>query len=461
MLAVEPGYAGFVAFAAAIGEPLEPFERRLARAHFGAQREVVVVLPRGNKKTTFAAKLGLHHLLTVPSAGVTLGAASVAQANIAFERMKGFGRHAALDGALVIRHRELRYQAEGEASPRLIRIVPADGSKAHGLSSTLYVGDEVWMWPGEALLEAFASGLVKNPSARFLGISTSAGALDTPLGRMRARALAGKVSARKAGVFEAVAPGLRWLEWSLPDDADLGDIPAVKAVNPARYITAAALREQHQRLSVQAFAQFHACRWGTGGEDSWLAPGAWQSCVGAPEFELGEDIWLGVDVGGERSASAVVWVSAPRVEGSTAGRRDVGAGIFEGDGGLLDCIDLVRRLAAEYRVREVAYDPWRFSQAAQELAQARVKVVEFPQTDQRMAPASTGLHEAIVQRRLVLPSDATFAAHSANTIARHSRRGWRIDKADGRSNNDAVVALAMALERASVPARTLSVVGWL
>src|SRR5215204_6535852 len=93
-----PGYRGLVAFCAAIDETLLPHEQRIARAYFGESREVVAILPRGNLKTTLAAKIGLHHLLTVPNAGVTLGAASRDQARIAFERMKGFTLHPALDG---------------------------------------------------------------------------------------------------------------------------------------------------------------------------------------------------------------------------------------------------------------------------------------------------------------------------------------------------------------------------
>ena len=44
--------------------------------------------------------------------------------------------------------------------------------------------------------------------------------------------------------------------------------------------------------------------------------------------------------------------------------------------------------------------------------------------------------------------DRELARHASEAIARHSRRGWRIDKPNARSNIDAVIALAMAVERA-------------
>lgn len=441
------GLAGLVAFCEQIGEPLATYQQRIARAYFGSAREIVAVLPRGNAKTTTAALIALHHLLTVPGAAVTIGAASRDQARIAFERMRGFAQHPALDGLLVIRHLELRH----EDGAGLLRVVPCDGPRVHGLSSTLYVGDELWAWPDGALLEAMQTGLVKRRDSKLLAISTAAAQLDSPLGRLRTRALAQRSATRKGAVVESRGD-LHWLEWSLPDDDDLDDMRAVKRANPAPWISVADLKRQRAAVADLAFQQFHACRWGLS-EGSWLPAGAWQACVGEPAFTDGEPIWVGVDVGGERSASAVVWIN-----------RDLHAGcaIFHGDAGVLECISTVRELAEQYSVRECIYDPWRFGQAAQELTRERVPVIAFPQTDVRMVPASLRLHAAIVERRLVLPDDDELAQHAAHTIAKHSRRGWRIDKASPRDNMDAIVALAMALERAEQPApEPVRMLGWL
>ncbi|MEJ7894536.1 MAG: terminase TerL endonuclease subunit [Solirubrobacteraceae bacterium] len=446
-LPARPGLTGLVAFCKLIDEPLLPHERRIAKAYFGPAREVCAILPRGNAKTTVAAKIAVHHLITVEGAAVTIGAASVAQARIAFERMRGFAQHPALGDAVVVRYLELRH-ADGDG---LLRVVPAAGPRVHGLSSTLYIGDEVWSWPDAGLLEAMQTGLVKRPDSKLLAISTAAANLDSPLGRMRARALAQPTAKRTGAVVEATGD-LHWLEWSLADDQDLDDLRAVKRANPAPWIKVADLRRQRSAVPDLAFQQFHACRWGLS-EGSWLPAGAWQACIGEPVFTDGEPIWVGVDVGGERSASAVVWVNAA---------LSVGCAIYHGDAGVLECVEQVRELAGRYRLREVVYDPWRFGQAAQELARERVPVVEFPQNDTRMCPASVRLHAAIVEKRLTLPDDAELAQHAAHTVARHSRRGWRVDKAGPRDNMDGIVALCMALERAEQPAPAPArLVGWL
>ena len=203
------------------------------------------------------------------------------------------------------------------------------------------------------------------------------------------------------------------LEWATPEGADVDDPKVVKRANPASWITTDAIAERRVRLPDLAFRRFVANQW-TEREGHWLPPGAWQTCVGTPEFMAGEKIHVGVDVGGERSASAVCWINES---------LHVGVEIYRGESGVLDCIDAVRDLGQRFTVEELVYDPWRFGQAAQELTREGVIVTEFAQTDVRMIPASSRLHAAIVEQRITLPDNPELAAHAANAIARHSRRG--------------------------------------
>ena len=80
------------------------------------------------------------------------------------------------------------------------------------------------------------------------------------------------------------------------------------------------------------------------------------------------------------------------------------------------------------------------------LEQERITVTAFPQTDVRMVPASLRLYESVVQQRLTLPDNQELRQHMANTIARHNRRGWRLDKPSLEQPNDSIIALCMALE---------------
>jgi terminase large subunit-like protein len=267
--------------------------------------------------------------------------------------------------------------------------------------------------------------------------------------RLRARALAGAVE-RKGAVTDARAPGLRMLEWSVADDVAL-NLRSVKAANPAPWITAAGLREQRERVTPLAFAQFHACRWGVG-EASWLPVGAWGRCAASYGVEDGERVWLGVDVGGSRAASAVV--------GVTEDLRVACVHVFEGQDSVLEVTACLEDLAERFVVAEVAYDPWRFQGEALRL-DGRLTMVEFPQSAARMVPASERLHAAVVERRLRHPNDPDLNRHVAGAVAKATGRGWRLDKSERSAQIDAVVAMAMAVERAEHKVPQVELVGWL
>ena len=88
-------------------------------------------------------------------------------------------------------------------------------------------------------------------------------------------------------------------------------------------------------------------------------------------------------------------------------------------------------------------------------------MIGFPQSDSRMIPASARLHAAVTERRLQLPDVPELHQHAANTIARHGRRGWRLDKPTDATPNDAIIALCMAVdavENRPAPARVLGFV---
>jgi hypothetical protein len=61
----------------------------------------------------------------------------------------------------------------------------------------------------------------------------------------------------------------------------------------------------------------------------------------------------------------------------------------------------------------------------------------------------------------VSPECDRVPATPPKTIARHSRRGWRIDKPNPRANIDAIIALAMAVERAEQKPAPVELLGWL
>lgn len=441
----------FESFAARCGITVEPYQRRIANAVTGPEREVVISTPRGAGKTTIAALHALHHLVTVTDAAVYCVAASVPQARILYEQAASFARD--LDHPqIVYRHHELRWCPDPEQPTtftRHLRVLGAEAPRLHGLSPTLMLLDELQAISHDDVYLALATALHKHPASKLVVTSTAAGGADTPLGRLRARALAGEVK-RRGPVLDARAAGLRWLAWQVPEDAELS-IRRVKQANPASWISSEQLREQRQRLPESAFRRYICNQW-VEAENYWLPAGAWQACAGEVAFEDGEPIVIGIDIGGERSDSAVVWVNE---------HLHVGCEVLSGDRAVLAIADVVRELAERYRIAECSFDPWRAGQIGQELEQRGIRVSAFPQHDARMIPASQRLHDAVVEGRLVHPDDERLNAHVASAVARHGRRGWRLDKANRADKIDAVVALAMALDRVENRPEPARLIGWI
>ena len=156
------------------------------------------MLARGNAKTTMASLIGLHPLMTVRTASVVIGASSRDQARIAFERMEGFLEHEALEGMVTLRHLELRYEG------RKLRVVPSDGPRTHGLSCSLYIGDEVWSLGGSGRsADGVPDGAGQTARRQVLLISTSI--FDAMRVDVRRRLYRGRIDIPKSNKVRRIA----------------------------------------------------------------------------------------------------------------------------------------------------------------------------------------------------------------------------------------------------------------
>ena len=87
----------------------------------------------------------------------------------------------------------------------------------------------------------------------------------------------------------------------------------------------------------------------------------------------------------------------------------------------MDVAAFVPELAEKFSIVEAIADPWRTGQMSREWEQRGITAVAFPQHDARMIPASQVLHDAVVEQRLVHPTDPRLNAHVAAAVARHTR----------------------------------------
>jgi phage terminase large subunit-like protein len=431
------------------GFPVEPFQVKIAGALLGGEREKLITLPRKNGKSRLIGTFAAWHLLTTPQAQVIVVANSKEQAEIIDRYARQVAMHPSVEQEFEPRFRELR-GPDGS----YLQVKSADAGRLLGLTPTLAIYDEFCVAKDEELYTALRSALL--PGATMFTVTTAGWGAASPLGRLRARCLAQPDIRRRGFLTDARGPNIRMLEWMVPEDVDLDDFQAAKKANPLSLITAKWLREQHEALHEIDYQRFHLNRW-VGRIGSWLPAGAWQACANGRRPEMGGPIHIGVDLGGARADSACVWVQ-PIGDDHYA----VDAAIFSGEDGVVGVNETILRLAERFRVKEITYDPWRAQVLVRGLEQRGLKVTAFAQSDSRMIPASAALHRAVVEGRIHHPNQERLNQHVAAAVARHGRRGWRIDQAERGTPVDGLVALCMAYESATAPEPPPTrVLGWL
>jgi phage terminase large subunit-like protein len=253
----------------------------------------------------------------------------------------------------------------------------------------------------------------------------------------------------------AKSADLHLLEWSCPEGTKLTDRRPILAANPASWRTWEVLRKRRDAVPESSFRRFFMNQHAAIGESSWLPAGAWAKCRADYAIEDGERIFVGVDIGGTRAATAVVYCTDD---------LRIGVQTWEGEEAVIYAEAALRELAERFAIVEVAFDPWRFGAQALDLAKAGLRMVQFPQSDSRLVPAGERLSAAILERRLRHPGDPVLDAHVSAAVAKQTQRGARIAHAGGRHSSnriDAVIALAMAVDRAENQPEPVRLLGYL
>ena len=155
----------------------------------------------------------------------------------------------------------------------------------------------------------------------------------------------------------------------------------------------------------------------------------WDACDGIPEFPDACDVVVSVDAAPKRDTTAVVLARVDE-ERQVHARAE----IFTADEtGILDyqaVEDFIRELARLFNVTELAYDPYHFTRSARDLEEEGLFAVEFPQSDQRMVPASQSLYDAVIEGRLRHGGDPELRAQADAAAAKQTSRGWRLRAED-------------------------------
>jgi phage terminase large subunit-like protein len=217
--------------------------------------------------------------------------------------------------------------------------------------------------------------------------------------------------------------------------------------NLASWVTAEYLDTQRKRLRGNTYLRLHENRW-TASEEAFITDEAWDDCVDKEHRPLLPDkslsIVVGVDASIKNDSSGIVAVTKQ-------GDRIVLVRHQKWQPSQKNPLDMeesleryIRELNDSYTVKAVYYDPYQFHRSAMTLAKLHIKMIEYPQTLDRLTVMSQNLYDLIMGRNLLLYPDAEMKKHAQKAVATETPRGWRIVKKMGSHKIDLIIALAIA-----------------
>lgn len=434
------------------GDPLRlaAFQREMLAQHFGGAIETLILIAKKNGKSTLLAALALYHLIATADAECVIGATSRDQATILYDQAAGFVRRSAALGRHVDVKRGYRELRSRRDSGR-VRVLAADVDTADGVIPTLALVDELGRHRSAELYAIFRDGLGPR-RGQMIAISVAGTTTTSPLGAMRSAAYRLPEQHREGAHRWAVSPGGGYVmhEWALEPGEDVDNMNLVKLANPAPWHTVERLRERHDSPSMTPWDwRRFACNIWQATAEPWLPAGAWEA-LAEPGLVLRAraKAWLGVFRLRESGAAVVAvtehptrrgaWACSARVLENTASRVD-----------LADVEEEVRLAAVRLDVQACVFDPLQFDRSAEQLGNEGVEMIEMPQTNARMAPASDALYQAIVRGELAHDGGPALAAQVAAGATTQTERGWRLTVRGAGGPVEALMALAMAFDAAS------------
>jgi phage terminase large subunit-like protein len=420
-------------------------------------RRALIGLPRKNGKSAVGSGYGLHGLLWAgDGAEVYSCAADKDQARIVFGVAK---RMVELDETLSGIVKCYRDVLEVPETGSTYKALSSEAFTKEGLNPSLVVFDELHAQPNDELYDVMSNAFGARIDPLLVCITTAGVKTDSSGNDSICYRLWQYGCDIAAGVVDDPTFFMAW--WGAKDTDDPGSPATWERANPgygdlldpedfeANYKQAVA------KGTVNDFKTKRLNMW-VDSSRAWLPDGAWDRCATLPSEDSevpARGVVLGFD--GSRSGDntalvAVTVESEPKVW--TLGLWERPAGDDAWRVPRAEVKDAIRKAFREYRVCELAYDSYLWQDAMEELEQEfPERVVEFPQTTARMAPATQRFYELVQNQKIRHTGDPRLSRHLANAQIKTDERGARLVK-DARNSPrkiDLAIAAVMAADRAA------------
>ncbi|MGH2970159.1 MAG: terminase large subunit domain-containing protein [Solirubrobacteraceae bacterium] len=437
-----------------------PWQRQLLR-HVLARRpdgryrhrQALIGVARKNGKSAIGSTLGLGGLLLGPNGGEVYScAADKEQARIVFGTAR---RMVELDAELSAVLKLYRDAIEDPVSGSVYRVLSAEAFTKEGLNPHEVIFDEVHAQPTRELWDVMALAMGARREPLMVGITTAGVRTDSTGQDSLCFGL--YQHGRRVAAGEVVDPAFFMAWWEPKDpEADHRDPATWLESNPGLddIVSAEDLASAARRTPEAEFRTKRCNQWVSTAQ-AWLPAGAWDACEDPRPIPDGAEVVLGFDGSYNNDSTALVAVEVgekPHLDVVECWERPATADdswkvpIFEVE-------DAIRKACRRWRVREVPCDPARWARSIQVLELEGFPMVEYPQSPERMVPATQRFYEAVLNKTLSHSGDKRLARHVGNCVLKVNQRGAQVSKETKNSPRkiDLAVAAIVALARAAEP----------
>lgn len=479
---------------------LDQWQERIVRAIYGPRHPdgsrivstVVILVPRGNRKTSLSAALALLHTFgpeRVDGGEVIFAASDRKQAGIAFKEACGIVKadpkhllpvtkiYDAFNSAKKISY--LRGGVE-------LEVISADAPSQEGRTPAFVLADEIHVWRGDMLWKVLSNGLDKTDNS-LLVVATTAGAGQENI--------AWEVieRARKIARGEIIDPSVLPVLFESDPKCDYDDEDNWRRVNPGSvhgYPSLAGFKRHVERARTSPTERASLMRyklnvWQAHSLSPFVDLAIYDQGAEPIDYEAlrGQPVWVGVDMSKTTDLSAVVacfrgddgtYTVLPQFfvpEADIIRRGDIDGvnylawskdGFLTATPGNVICnasvADYIRSLAERFEVREVGFDVAYAQAVMAPLVDEGFPVVTVRQGWVTQSPALNTLEAAIIGGKfrhgghpVLRWCISNVSIHTDSAGNRTMHKGKSTDRIDG------AVATWMAVSRAAAGESNVSI----
>ncbi len=471
---------------------LRPWQTKIVRQLFKVRKDgkrqyrtCLLMLPRKNGKSEIAAALAIYFLLFDGEIGAEVysAAADKEQASLVFNVAAQMirndpelaGQCEIIDSQKRIVHRK---------SGSFYRAISAEAYSKHGFNASVVIYDELHAAPDGELWDVLRTSQGARDQPLMLAISTAGFDRHSVLWKIYSHA-------KKVAENPALDPTFLPILYEAPVDADWTDEKVWKAANPAlgdfrslEEMRALANQAQQMPSDENTFRRLYLNQW-TEQAERWISMNVWDGCKGAVDRESlrGRPCFAGLDLASTRDVTAFVLVFPDEDGGydvlpyfwvpyDTMGERVKRDGapydqwyrdgfVKVTDGNVCD-YDVIRQqireLAEEFDIREIAYDRWGATQLVTQMQADGANCVPLGQGFASMSAPTKELEKLILSGQIRHGGHPVLRWMVGNVAVEQDPAGnIKPSKKKSTEKIDGVVALVMALDRATREAQLTSV----